>query len=329
VLFICTANQLETIPSPLLDRMDVINLSGYTEDEKFGIARKYLVPKQLEAHGLKRSKVTITDKTLRLVIREYTREAGVRNLERQLAALCRKAARHFADGNDQKITVDENRVREWLGPRRFAGEVRKRTSDPGVATGLAVTAVGGDVLFIEATAYPGNGRLKVTGQLGEVMQESAQAAHSWVRSHARELGLDPQWFEENDVHVHVPAGAVPKDGPSAGITMAVAIVSVASGKPVSDEVAMTGEITLSGQVLAIGGVREKVLAAQRLGVKKVILPRENEPDVEDLPDESRKELEFVLVDSIDEVLEVAFDGELPAAAPARSLTRERKAAAPA
>jgi ATP-dependent Lon protease len=329
VLFICTANQLETIPSPLLDRMDVINLSGYTEDEKFGIARKYLVPKQLEAHGLKRSKVTITDKALRLVIREYTREAGVRNLERQLAALCRKAARHFADGNDQKITVDENRVREWLGPRRFAGEVRKRTSDPGVATGLAVTAVGGDVLFIEATAYPGNGRLKVTGQLGEVMQESAQAAHSWVRSHARELGLDPQWFEENDVHVHVPAGAVPKDGPSAGITMAVAIVSVASGKPVSDEVAMTGEITLSGQVLAIGGVREKVLAAQRLGVKKVILPRENEPDLEDLPDESRKELEFVLVDSIDEVLEVAFDGELPAAAPARSLTRERKAAAPA
>jgi ATP-dependent Lon protease len=327
VLFICTANQLETIPSPLLDRMDVINLSGYTEDEKFGIARKYLVPKQLEAHGLKRSKVTITDKALRLVIREYTREAGVRNLERQLAALCRKAARHFADGNDDKITVEEKRVREWLGPRRFAGEVRKRTSDPGVATGLAVTAVGGDVLFIEATAYPGDGRLKVTGQLGEVMQESAQAAHSWVRSHARELGLDPQWFEENDVHVHVPAGAVPKDGPSAGITMAVAIVSVASGKPVSDEVAMTGEITLSGQVLAIGGVREKVLAAQRVGVEKVILPRENEPDLEDLPEESRKELEFELVDSIDEVLEVAFDGELPAAAPARSLTRERKAAA--
>jgi ATP-dependent Lon protease len=329
VLFICTANQLETIPSPLLDRMDVINLSGYTEDEKFGIARKYLVPKQLEAHGLKRSKVTITDRALRLVIREYTREAGVRGLERQLAALCRKAARHFAEGNDDKITVDEKRVREWLGPRRFAGEVRKRTADPGVATGLAVTAVGGDVLFIEATAYPGNGRLKVTGQLGEVMQESAQAAHSWVRSHARELGLDPQWFEENDVHVHVPAGAVPKDGPSAGITMAVAIVSVASGKPVSDEVAMTGEITLSGQVLAIGGVREKVLAAQRVGVEKVILPRENEPDLEELPEESRKELEFVLVDSIDEVLEVAFDGKLPAAAPARSLTRERKAAAPA
>jgi ATP-dependent Lon protease len=329
VLFICTANQLETIPSPLLDRMDVINLSGYTEDEKFGIARKYLVPKQLEAHGLKRSKVTITDKALRLVIREYTREAGVRNLERQLAALCRKAARQFAEGNDEKVSIDEKRAREWLGPRRFAGEVRKRTADPGVATGLAVTAVGGDVLFIEATAYAGSGRLKVTGQLGEVMQESAQAAHSWVRSHAEELGLDPDWFEENDVHVHVPAGAVPKDGPSAGITMAVAIVSVASGKPVSDKVAMTGEITLSGQVLGIGGVREKVLAAQRVGVEKVILPSENEPDLEELPEETRNELEFVLAESIDQVLEVAFDGKLTEVAPPRSLTRDRKAAAPA
>jgi ATP-dependent Lon protease len=329
VLFICTANQLETIPSPLLDRMDVINLSGYTEDEKFGIARKYLVPKQLEAHGLKRSKVTITDKALRLVIREYTREAGVRNLERQLAALCRKAARQFAEGNDEKISIDDTRAREWLGPRRFAGEVRKRTADPGVATGLAVTAVGGDVLFIEATAYAGGGRLKVTGQLGEVMQESAQAAHSWVRSHAEQLGLDPDWFEENDVHVHVPAGAVPKDGPSAGITMAVAIVSVASGKPVSDKVAMTGEITLSGQVLGIGGVREKVLAAQRIDVEKVILPSENEPDLEELPEETRNELEFVLVDSIDQVLDVAFDGKLAAVAPPRSLTRDRKAAAPA
>jgi ATP-dependent Lon protease len=329
VLFICTANQLETIPGPLLDRMDVINLSGYTEDEKFGIARKYLVPKQLDAHGLKRSKVKVTDKALRLVIREYTREAGVRNLERQLAALFRKAARQFAEGKDEQISIDEKLAREWLGPRRFAGEVRKRTSDPGVATGLAVTTVGGDVLFIEATAYPGKGRLKVTGQLGEVMQESAQAAHSWVRSHARQLGLEPEWFEENDVHVHIPAGAVPKDGPSAGITMAVAIASVASGRPVSDEVAMTGEITLSGQVLGIGGVREKVLAAQRAGVRKVILPHENEPDLEELPEETQKEVEFVLADTIDQVLETAFDGKLPASRPARSLTRERKAAASA
>jgi ATP-dependent Lon protease len=327
VLFICTANQLDTIPSPLLDRMDVINLSGYTEDEKFGIARKYLVPKQLEAHGLKRSKVTITDKAVRLVIREYTREAGVRNLERQLAALCRKAARRFAEGNDEKIKIDDKLAREWLGPRRFAGEVRKRTSDPGVATGLAVTAVGGDVLFIEATAYPGEGRLKVTGQLGEVMQESAQAAHSWVRSHATQVGLDPAWFEQNDVHVHIPAGAVPKDGPSAGITMAVAIASVASGKPVANDVAMTGEITLSGQVLAIGGVREKVLAAQRADVKRVLLPRENEPDLEELPEETKNELEFIPVNSIDEVLEAAFDGALPKSAKPTALTRERKAAA--
>src|SRR3712207_4558057 len=199
VLFICTANQLETIPGPLLDRMDVIHLSGYTEDDKLGIARKYLVPKQLEADGPQDGQATLTEGALRTVIREYTREAGVRNLERQIAALCRKAARRVAEGKARGSTrIDERRVRSWLGPRRFAGEVRKRTEDPGVATGLAVTATGGDVLFIEATAYPGRGRLKVTGQLGEVMQESAQAAHSWVRSHARELGLDAEWFGEHD-----------------------------------------------------------------------------------------------------------------------------------
>jgi ATP-dependent Lon protease len=325
VLFICTANQIDTIPPPLLDRMDVINLSGYTEEEKFGIARKYLVPKQLTAHGLKRSKVTIGDRALRLVIREYTREAGVRNLERQLAALFRKAARSIAEGGPEKVRIDEERVREWLGARRFAGEVRRRTAQPGVATGLAVTAVGGDILFIEATAYRGRGRLKVTGQLGEVMQESAQAAHSWVRSHARELDLDPEWFEENDVHLHIPAGAVPKDGPSAGITMATAIVSIVSGRPVSEEVAMTGEITLTGQVLQIGGVREKALAAQRAGIKKVVIPRENEPELVELPDETRKELEFIPVDTIEEVLEVAFEGVGASRRPT-DLTRRRKAA---
>ena len=264
VLFICTANQLETIPGPLLDRMDVIHLSGYTEDEKVGIAKRYLVPKQLEAHGLPSDQVSFTEGTLRTVIREYTREAGVRNLERQIAALCRKAARRVAEGKAKGSTrIDERRTRSWLGPRRFSGEVRKRTEDPGVATGLAVTAVGGDVLFIEATAFPGRGRLKVTGQLGEVMQESAEAALSWVRSHAEQVGIDPEWFSEHDIHVHVPAGAVPKDGPSAGITMVTAIVSLVTGRPVSDDVAMTGEVTLTGQVLPIGGVREKVLAAQR------------------------------------------------------------------
>src|SRR5207253_1842699 len=261
VLFICTANQLETIPGPLLDRLDVIHRSGYPEEEKLGIAKRYLVPKQLEAHGLEKGQVRFSDRVLRLGIREYTREAGVRSLERQIAALCRKAATAVAKGEAKRIALDEAKLREWLGPRRYSGEVRKRTSEPGVATGLAVTAVGGDVLFIEATAYPGKGKLTVTGQLGEVMQESAQAALSWVRSHAVGLGLEPDWFAGHDVHVHIPAGAVPKDGPSAGITMATAIVSLVRSRPVSDEVAMTGEITLTGQVLPIGGVREKTLAA--------------------------------------------------------------------
>jgi ATP-dependent Lon protease len=327
VLFICTANQLETIPPPLLDRMDVIQLSGYTEEEKLGIAKKYLVPKQLKEHGLKRSLLTFTDKGLRTIIREYTREAGVRQLERQIASVCRKAARRVAEGATAKTSADEKTVRESLGPRRFVADVRKRTSEPGVATGLAVTAVGGDVLFIEAIAYPGGGHLKVTGQLGEVMQESAQAAHSWVRTHARELGIDPEWFGQNDVHLHVPAGAVPKDGPSAGITMATAIASIATGKAVSDQVAMTGEITLSGQVLPIGGLRDKVLAAQRAGISKVIFPKENESDLEELPPETREELEFIPVDWIEEVLGVAFDGSLPKVAPARPLSPERKAAA--
>jgi ATP-dependent Lon protease len=330
VLFIATANQVETIPPPLLDRMDMIHLSGYTEDEKLGIARKYLVPKQLEAHGLDPEKVSVTDSALRTVIREYTREAGVRALERQLAALFRKAARRVAEGKAGKTTrIDERRVRSWLGPRRFAGEVRRRTSDPGVATGLAVTATGGDVLFIEATAYPGRGRLNVTGQLGEVMQESAQAALSWVRSHAESVGLDPEWFAEHDIHVHVPAGAVPKDGPSAGVTMVTAIVSLVSGQPVSEDVAMTGEVTLSGQVLGIGGVREKVLAAQRAGTHKVVLPKENEPDLEDLPAETRKGMEFLLADHVDDVLAAAFDGASPARRPRRVGSPERKAAAPA
>jgi len=330
ILFICTANQVETIPSPLLDRMDVIHLSGYTEDEKLGIARKYLVPKQLEAHGLGESKITLTEGALRTVIREYTRESGVRNLERQIAALCRKAARRVAEGKAKgAMRIDERRVRSSLGPRRFSGEVRKRTEDPGVATGLAVTATGGDVLFIEATAYPGRGKLKVTGQLGEVMQESAQAALSWVRSHAEQLGLRTDWFADHDIHVHVPAGAVPKDGPSAGVTMVTAIVSLVSGRPVSDDVAMTGEVTLTGQVLGIGGVRDKVLAAQRAGVHTVVLPKENEPDLQDLPPETRKELEFVLADHVDEVLQVALDGVKPSRRPSGVGSPERKAALPA
>ena len=327
VLFICTANTLDTIPGPLLDRMDVIQLSGYTHDEKLGIAKRYLVPKQLEAHGLTKSQLTLGDRALKLVIAEYTREAGVRNLERQLAALCRKTATEIAKGNAEKVRVDDAKVREWLGPRRFSGEARRRTADPGVATGLAYTAVGGDVLFIEATAYPGKGRLQVTGQLGEVMQESAQAALSWVRSHTEELGVPEEWFSEHDVHVHVPAGAVPKDGPSAGITMATAIASLVRGVPVADDVGMTGEITLTGQVLPIGGIREKVLAAQRAGLRRVILPSENVHDLEELPAETREELTFELVDSIQQVLERAFDGATAKVARRRT-SLERQAAAP-
>jgi len=305
-LFICTANTTDTIPRPLLDRMDVIQLSGYTEEEKLGIAKRYLVPKQIAAHGLKRRQIGIGDRVLRLLIREYTREAGVRGLERRIGDLCRKAAVAVARGRDERIKVDEAAVREWLGPRRFSVESRRRTADPGVATGLAYTPVGGDVLFIEAQAYPGSGKLTITGQLGDVMQESAQAALSWVRSHTAELGLEERWFAEHDVHVHVPAGAVPKDGPSAGITMATAIASLVRDTAVAEDVAMTGEITLTGQVLPIGGVREKVLAAQRAGLERVILPRENEHDLDDLPAEARDAVDFVLVDSIEDVFDAAF-----------------------
>jgi ATP-dependent Lon protease len=311
VLFICTANQTETIPAPLLDRMEVIRLAGYTEDEKLGIARRYLVPKQVAEHGLDRDRIAFTEKGLRLVIREYTREAGVRNLEREIAALCRKAARQVAEGRNGRVRVDERRVRAWLGRRRFAAEARKRTSEPGVATGLAVTPVGGDVLFIEATAMPGEGRLVVTGQIGDVMRESAQAALSWVRGHARELGLDADWFQGRDVHIHVPAGAVPKDGPSAGIAMATALASLALERPVAEDVAMTGEITLTGQVLPIGGVKDKVLAAQRAGLTRVVLPSENEDDLEEVPKDVRRGMHFVLAETIGDVIEAAFEG-LPA-----------------
>jgi ATP-dependent Lon protease len=326
VLFICTANQLETIPGPLLDRMDVIQLSGYTEDEKVEIAKRYLLPKQLEANGLKAKQVKLPVDSIRLVIREYTREAGLRNLERRIGDLLRKAATKVARGQAEQVPIDEPAVREFLGPRRFAGDPRKRTADPGVATGLAVTQVGGDVLFIEATAYPGKGRLQITGQLGEVMQESAQAALSWVRSHAEELGIDPDWFAEHDVHIHVPAGAVPKDGPSAGVAMATAIVSLVTGRTVSEKVGMTGEITLTGQVLQIGGVREKVLAAQRAGLKKVILPHENEADLSELPAETRDEVEFVLADAIHDVLAAALNGGAASARPQPAAERQAASA---
>ncbi|MEZ5100437.1 MAG: endopeptidase La [Thermoleophilia bacterium] len=314
VLFICTANQLEPIPAPLRDRMEIIELSGYTEEEKVAIARRYLVPKQLAAHGLTPAQLSFTVRGLRTVVGEYTREAGVRGLDRQIAAICRKAARQVAEGRSHRVRVDEKRVRTWLGARRATPETRRRrVAEPGVATGLAVTPVGGDVLFVEATAMPGSGRLMITGQLGDVMRESAEAALSWLRSHADRFDIPADWFRERDVHVHVPAGAIPKDGPSAGITIATALVSLATGKPVSDDVAMTGEMTLTGQVLPIGGVKEKVLAAQRAGITTVILPRENESGLDALPPSAREKGRFVLADAIDDVLAAALvDGKVGA-----------------
>jgi len=308
VLFICTANTVETIPPPLLDRMETIALSGYTEEEKLGIAKRFLIPKQIEAHGLTRDRIALPEKTLRLLVREYTREAGVRTLERRIADLCRKCARLVAEGHAGKVSVSERRLRTWLGPRQFTGEARRRTADAGVATGLAYTAAGGDVLFVEAQAYPGKGRLTITGQLGDVMQESAQTALAWVRSHSSQLGLSEKWFAGHDLHLHVPSGAVPKDGPSAGITMATALASLARNTPVAGDLGMTGELTLTGQVLPIGGVREKALAAQRAGLRRVVLPRENQFDLEELPAETRRDVEFVLVDSIEQALAAAFDG---------------------
>jgi ATP-dependent Lon protease len=329
VLFICTANTVDTIPGPLLDRMDTIALSGYTEEEKVAIAKRYLLPKQLAANGLKRSQLTVSAPVLRTIAREYTREAGVRNLDRRIADVCRKAATQVARGKTHRIRVDGRRLREWLGPRRFTSEARRRTAVPGVATGLAYTAAGGDVLFIEATAYPGKGELRITGQLGDVMRESALAALSWVRSHTGELGLDDDWFTRHDVHVHVPAGAVPKDGPSAGVTMATAIASLLRAEPVADDVGMTGEITLTGQVLPIGGIREKSLAAERAGLSRVILPRENEPDLDELPPETREALDFVLADTVEDVFAAAFANGSVVAARRGATPLHRQAAKPA
>ncbi len=309
VMFITTANQLETIPGPLLDRMEVIRISGYTENEKVMIARNYLIPRQLKENGLMPDEITFTDDAIRTIIRSYTREAGVRNLEREIGGVCRKIATKLTEKGDIDKEIDSQNVREMLGRQRFQGdeEVALRTSLPGVATGLAWTPVGGDVLFIEATRMPGGKGFMVTGSIGNVMQESAKAALSYTRARAQQLGIDPEFYDKVDIHMHIPSGAQPKDGPSAGVTMTTALVSLLTNRPVHSTVGMTGEITLRGQVLPIGGVKEKVLAAHRAGLKKVILPKLNEPDLEDLPEEVRKQMEFVLVEKIDEVLEHALE----------------------
>jgi ATP-dependent Lon protease len=328
VMFITTGNTLDTIPGPLRDRMEVIQLAGYTEDEKLEIAKRYLVPRQIERNGLRKSWISFSDKALRVIIRDYTREAGVRNLEREVGTVCRKVARDVAESSNgarpvKKASISEARVRELLGRPRFHSETKRRTRQPGVATGLAWTPVGGDVLFIEATSYPGKGNLTITGQLGDVMKESAQAALSYVRRHHAELapGLGEDWFAEHDIHIHVPAGAIPKDGPSAGVTMATALVSLITARPVRDEVGMTGEMTLTGQVLPIGGLKEKALAAQRTGIATVIAPALNEADVEEIPEHLRRDLTFVFVDHIGEVLEVALE------APSSNGRRRPRAAA--
>jgi ATP-dependent Lon protease len=311
VMFITTANILDTIPGPLRDRMEILQLSGYTEEEKVHIAKGYLIPRQIRENGLRASEATFTDDALRTMIRDYTREAGVRSLERQIGSICRKVATRIAEGKTEPVVVDADSVAEYLGKPIYFFEAAERLDLPGVATGLSVTAVGGDILFIEATKMPGQKGLTITGQLGDVMRESAQAALSYVRSQADKLSFDKEFFNANDIHIHVPAGAVPKDGPSAGVAIATALASMLTGRPVRADVGMTGEITLRGQVLPVGGIKEKVLAAHRAGLRTVILPRRNEKDLDDLPQEVRDEMHFVLVDRVDEVLATALhDGRV-------------------
>ncbi|MEK6629564.1 MAG: S16 family serine protease, partial [Acidobacteriota bacterium] len=315
VMFLCTANVIHTIPQALRDRMEVLHLPGYTEQEKVEIGRRFLVPKSLEGTGLLASNVTFTDEALQSIIQRYTREAGVRNLEREIGSICRKVARRVVvEGKAYLEEVTPEKVTRFLGVPRFRPTVAEEKNEIGLATGLAWTEVGGEILTTEATLMAGRGRLTLTGKLGAVMQESAQAALSYVRSKAEVYNIPKDFNRHNDVHIHVPEGAIPKDGPSAGITMATALVSVLAGIPVRRDVAMTGEITLRGKVLPIGGVKEKVLAAHRAGLKTVILPRRNEKDVDDVPEEIRKEINFVFADRVDEVLAHALT-ELPAPPP--------------
>jgi len=309
VFFIATANVRDTIPGPLLDRMEIIELPGYTEHEKLEIAKRYLLPRQMRENGIPEGALRMTDGAILEVIRSYTREAGVRNLERELGSVCRGIARQIAQGRTEEVVVTEEGVSEYLGPPRFRWELAGEADEVGVATGLAATMTGGDVLFVETSVVPGKGRLILTGKLGEVMQESAQAALTYARSRAGVLGIPAAFFDKNDLHIHVPAGAIPKDGPSAGVTMATAMVSAMTRRPVKKDVAMTGEITLRGKVLPVGAIRDKVLAAHRAGIRCVIIPRDNENDLLDVPEEVRRDLEIVLVEHVDEVLNTALHPE--------------------
>ncbi|WP_409302004.1 endopeptidase La [Peribacillus sp. SCS-155] len=309
VMFIATANNLATIPGPLRDRMEIISIAGYTEIEKLHIAKDHLLPRQLEEHGLQKSQLQIRDDGFFRIIRYYTREAGVRSLERQLASICRKTARIVVSGDKKRVVVSDKNVEEFLGKPMFRYGQAELEDQVGVATGLAYTTVGGDTLQIEVSLAPGKGKLVLTGKLGDVMKESAQAAFSYIRSKTEQLGIEPNFHEKYDIHIHVPEGAVPKDGPSAGITIATALISALTGRPIRREVGMTGEITLRGRVLPIGGLKEKSLSAHRAGLTKVICPKDNEKDIEDIPETVRNELEFVLVSHVDEVLEHALAGD--------------------
>ncbi|MDO4869957.1 MAG: endopeptidase La [Bacillota bacterium] len=302
VMFITTANTTETIPRPLLDRMEVIEVSGYTEDDKLNIAKQYLVPKQIKENGLTKQIISFTDSGLKAIINSYTRESGVRNLEREIGNLCRKVARGYVAGDSAKVSITAKRVEEYLGKKKFRYDVIKNKTEVGVTTGLAWTIVGGVTLFIETAALPGTGRLELTGQLGDVMQESAKAGVSYIRSVAKKLGIEEDFYKKYDIHIHIPEGATPKDGPSAGVTMCTALISTLTNTPVRKDVAMTGEITLRGKVLPVGGIREKVMAAHRAGIRKVLLPKENEVDIPDIPEAVRNEMEFVLLDTVSDAL---------------------------
>lgn len=311
VMFITTANQLEPIPPPLRDRMEVIELSGYTAEEKLEISRRHLIPKQIEENGLTDAHVSFNDDAVSKIIHDYTREAGLRNVEREIGNVCRKIARAVTEGQTDKTDVTPEKVREFLGPERFFAEVAERTAEPGVVTGLAYTPNGGDILFIESTRMQGKKGLTLTGSLGDVMKESAQTALSLIRSRAASLGIDPEFFENSDIHIHVPAGAIPKDGPSAGITIATSLASLLTNRPVFPDVAMTGEITLRGTVMPIGGVKEKVLAAARAGIKTVLLPAKNEKDIEDIPETVRSQMKLLFAERLEDVLAVALDKARP------------------
>jgi ATP-dependent Lon protease len=321
ILFIATANVLDTIPGPLRDRMEVIQLPGYTAQEKLQIARRYLVERQRKASGLTAEQCSITDAALEAIIHDYTREAGVRNLEREIGNVFRYVALRVAEGSVESMLVTPAEVGTILGPRRFEAETAMRQPVPGVATGLAWTPVGGDILFIEAARMPGNGKLILTGQLGDVMKESAQAALSLAKARSAELDIAPGVFERSDIHVHVPAGATPKDGPSAGVAMFTALASLLTGRAVRTDVAMTGEVSLRGLVLPIGGVKEKVLAAQRAGIRTVMIPRRNERDLEDVPADAREQMRFVLLDDVDQALATALTPAPAAAEAAHGLAR--------